>query len=268
MPELPDVEGFRRVLAEHAAGRRIERVEVRDPAVLRNARPEPMARSLRGRRFREPERRGKWLLAHTDGPTVLFHFGMSGALLAPAQGEERHRHDRIVFTLDGGELRYRDQRKLQGTWLAKDAGQAKALVGPLGPDALDISRGELRERLTSRHGQVKAALMDQELVAGLGNILADEILWQAQIHPRRPPADLGEEDWDRLHRSLSRVLHESVQVGHVPTPPSWLTGVRDRDAPSCPRCHTALEVTRVGGRSTYSCPRCQPGAGRAAAGAS
>src|SRR5438105_12631408 len=227
MPELPDVEGFRRLLAAHAVGRRIERAEVRDPAVLRNADPEAVARDLRGRRFDEPERRGKWLFARTDGPILLFHFGMSGALVWTEAGDELHRHDRLVLGLDHGELRFRDQRKLQGVWLAKDDRESESITGPLGPDALDISLPDLRERLGGRRRRVKAALMDQELIAGIGNILADEILWQARIHPGRGIDDLDDEEWNRLHQSLSRVVRESAAAGQVPRLPSL------RDAARC-----------------------------------
>jgi formamidopyrimidine-DNA glycosylase len=258
VPELPDVEGFRRVLAEHGSGRRVEETEVPDPSVLRNATPEVVARALRGHRFEEPERHGKWLLAHIEGGIVLFHFGMSGELRWAQIGAERHRHDRVVVRLEDGELRYRDQRKLQGVWLARDAEEAAAITGPLGPDALGLSSRQLRERLGGRRGELKAALMDQEVIAGLGNILVDEILWQARIHPRRHVHDLCDREWDRLYRSLRRVVRQSVRAGRVPPRPSWLTGVRDQDAPSCPRCGAALVRDRVAGRSSWSCPRCQP----------
>jgi formamidopyrimidine-DNA glycosylase len=192
MPELPDVEGFRRVLAEHGAGRRVREAKAPDSGVLRNTRPAALARALLGRRLQEPERRGKWLFVRTDGPTLLFHFGMSGELRWARRGEERHRHDRLILALDRGELRYRGQRELQGVWLAADGREAESVTGPLGPDALGLRRGEVRRRIERRRGRVKAALMDQELVAGLGNLLADEVLWQARIHPLRSVDELTE----------------------------------------------------------------------------
>lgn len=258
MPELPDVEGFRRLLAEHGASRRIEQVEVHDPAVLRNATPEEMAGALRRRRLQQPERRGKWLLAPTDNGTLLLHFGMSGELLWVEPGAERHRHDRVTLRLEEGELRYRDQRKLQGLWLAGDPEAVAAIIGPLGPDALDLSSAELRGRLAGRRGRIKAALMDQEVIAGLGNLLVDEILWQARIHPHRQMPDLDDQEWDRLYHSQRKVLREAVRAGRVPPRPSWLTGVRDQDTPTCPRCGGPIDRLREGGRSTYFCPRCQP----------
>jgi formamidopyrimidine-DNA glycosylase len=246
------------LLADHGSGRWLEQVEVLDASVLRNASPRDLARAMDGRRLLEPERHGKWLLARTDGPSLLFHFGMSGQLRWASGREGRHPHDRVVLKVDGGEIRFRDQRKLQGVWLVSGSREASSVTGPLGRDALGIPLEQLRKRLGGRRGMIKAALMDQELIAGLGNLLADEILWHARIHPRRQAADLDDEEWERLHRSLTKVLRESVDAGCVPDEPSWLTGVRNQKAPACPRCGAGLEVARAGGRSSYSCPGCQP----------
>src|SRR5205807_10469957 len=154
---------------------------------MRNAAPRQLDRALRGRRFEEPERLGKWMVAWTDGPALLLHFGMTGDLIWSDDEPERHRHDRVIIELGGGqELRYRNMRKLGGAWLAHDRREADAILGPLGPDALAVSRKEFLQRLERRRGGVKAALMDQTFVAGVGNLVADEVLWQARLHPRRP----------------------------------------------------------------------------------
>jgi formamidopyrimidine-DNA glycosylase len=170
---------------------------------------------------------------------------------------EPHRHDRVVLRLDGGELRYRDQRKLQGLWLARDD-EAAGIVGRHGPDALGVTKTQLRERLAGKRTGIKAALMDQAVVAGLGNIVTDEVLWRAHLHPGRRPGSLTTAEWDRLHRGLGSVLRASVKEGQVPPRQSWLTGVRDEDHPACPRCHAELRRTRSGGRTTLWCPACQP----------
>jgi len=256
VPELPDVEGFRRVLTAHAVGRPVERVRVDDPGVLRNTTPQGLGRALRDRRFAEPRRHGKWLAAPTDGATVLFHFGMSGALVWDGSGP--HPHDRAAFVLPEGELRFRDQRKLRGIWLARDGEEESRITGPLGPDALGLRRAELAGLLAGRRGAVKGALMDQAIVAGLGNLLADEILWRARIHPRRSAARIGERELGRLHRVMQGVLRESVRHGRVPPKAGWLTGVRDDRGARCPRCGAVLEGGRIGGRTARWCPRCQP----------
>ena len=258
MPELPDVEGFRRVLAEHAQGRRISGVEVADPGVLRNRHSRAFVREVQGCRFHEPGRHGKWLLGYTDGPIVLFHFGMSGGLVW-APGGERHRHDRVVFALEHGELRYRDMRKLRGLWLALDEDEAGRIMGPLGPDALDLGRGELAGRLARHRGRLKPVLMDQTVVAGLGNLLVDEILWRSRLNPARPVHSLDTNELATLHRVMRRVLRDSVPEGRVPPKRRWLTGVRNEKPAVCPRCRHELRKASIGGRTSYWCPKCQPG---------
>ncbi|MGO4424252.1 DNA-formamidopyrimidine glycosylase family protein, partial [Streptomyces sp. MCAF7] len=199
MPELPDVEGFRRVLASCAEGRRVEGVEVGDAGVLRGVTSQRLRRELTGRRFDVPERHGKWLIARTDGPTVLLHFGMTGDLTCHVHDDPPHPHDRVTIVLDDGhDLRYRDQRKLRGLWLAATDADLDRIMGDQGPDALSVSRAELDKRLVGRHGRVKATLTDQSVVAGLGNLLGDEILWRAGINPARRTDELTPEERARL----------------------------------------------------------------------
>lgn len=255
MPELPDVEYFRRFLADRAAGALIERVVTTDPAILRNATDGALDAAVRGHRLEEPERHGKWLLAWTTGPAVLVHFGMTGRLLWAPGPAGRHRHDRVIFQTDRGELRYRNMRKLGGVWLAHDRDEARRLLAPLGPDALHASARTFRAALGRRRGQVKAALMNQSVVAGVGNLAADEALWQARIHPLRRLEDLTEEERRRLERSVRRVLRTWVDRFHD-LPPGWLLSVRGPGA-RCPRCGTELRRTVAGGRTTFFCPSCQ-----------
>ncbi|MFF3247180.1 Fpg/Nei family DNA glycosylase [Streptomyces sp. NPDC002870] len=257
MPELPDVEGFREVLASCAQGKRIKRVEVNDAGVLHGVSAGRLSRDLEGRRFREPERHGKWLLARTDGPTVLLHFGMTGQLVCCRETDSPHPHDRVVFTVGRDHLSYRDQRKLQGLWLADDADVAR-ILDDQGPDAMSVDLAELEELLSRRRGRIKSALTDQSVLAGLGNLLADEILWRARLHPERRADELTDDDRRRLHTEMRRTLRSSVRAGRVPTRKSWLTGRRDDSNPTCPRCDGPLSRKRVGGRGTVWCPKCQP----------
>lgn len=257
MPELPDVEEQRRIWARHGAGNRIRAVSAPAKDVVRNTSPQGLGRSLHDRRLLEPQRHGKWLIAATgDRPRILLHFGMTGRLVAAANDEPMHEHDRVVFTLDSGELRLRMPRKLGGVWLARSEAEARDVTGVLGPDAWGADGEILRDRLGGR-GALKPALMDQAKVAGLGNLLADEVLWHARIHPQRRGAELEGHEWRMLARQLRKVLEQSVEAGHVPAKDGWLTGARDDDQPSCPRCGTALERGDVGGRTTWWCPRCQ-----------
>jgi formamidopyrimidine-DNA glycosylase len=257
VPELCDVEGFRRYLARFATGRRIEWVLVADPPLVRNASPQALGRALAGQRFARPGRHGKWLIAPAGGPELLLHFGMTGRLIWSADERDRHRHDRVVFRLRGGELRYRNMRRFGGVWLARSAAERRELLAPLGPDAMTVDAGSLREILAGRRRGMKSALMDQELIAGLGNLLSDEILWRARIDPRRRADELTARRVARLHEAMVGVLRAGNRRGRVPPERGWLTGARDRRDARCPRCDTALRRATIAGRTTVWCPRCQ-----------
>jgi formamidopyrimidine-DNA glycosylase len=261
VPELPDVEGFRSVLARHALGQRVIRTDVADAGVLRGVTARQLDDGLRGRCFTRAERHGKWLIARTGGPTVLLHFGMTGCLEWAGDGPPRDRHDRVIFVTTAGELRFHDMRKLQGITLARSRPDEERVLAGLGPDALSLTPRQTAALLEGRRGAIKPTLTDQAVVAGLGNLLADEILWRAGIHPRRPARSLAAQERRRLHSQMRRVLRASVPAGRVPPRPSWLTGARDQDDSRCPRCRTPLARTRLGGRTTVFCPTCQPGEG-------
>jgi formamidopyrimidine-DNA glycosylase len=148
-------------------------------------------------------------------------------------------------------------RKLRGIWLVADQGAADRLLTDLGPDALTIGRREFVE-VTGARRQIKATLMDQSALAGLGNLLVDEICWRARIHPRTHGDRLTEAERVELYRAMRRVLRGAIPTGRVPGRRSWLTGHRDDPHPTCPRCGTTLAHGRAAGRTTVLCPGCQP----------
>jgi formamidopyrimidine-DNA glycosylase len=256
VPELPDVEDARRYWARHGSGRAVEGVVTLDAAIVRNVSPEELDAALKGHRLEEPHRHGKWLIGRSEGPSLLLHFGMTGELRWAPDDSGRHRHDRVVIQLDEGELRYRNMRKLGGVWLARDSEEEDALIGGLGPDALTLGRADFVELVARRRGNVKAALTDQTLVAGIGNLVADELLWHARIHPGRAIQDLSPKELARIHPAMKRVVTRWVE-GYGSLPRGWLIRVRGPDQP-CPRCDTPLSRISVRGRTTYYCPRCQP----------
>jgi formamidopyrimidine-DNA glycosylase len=257
MPELPDVEGFRRVLVAHAVGKPIESVRTLDRAMLGNRSPQAFGRTLKGQRFLEPRRHGKWLLAPAGEACVLMHFGMTGLLEWRDRDSARHAHDRIAFVFRGGELRYRNMRKFGGVWIARDDEERERITGRLGPDAQDLDRDWFHERIQRRRGAVKAALMDQKLIAGLGNLLSDEVLWRARLNPRARCSSLTARRRDALYAAVRATVRESIPAGRVPHGPKWLTAVRDRDDAGCPRCGARLKKATVAGRTARWCPRCQ-----------
>ncbi|MDQ3986778.1 MAG: Fpg/Nei family DNA glycosylase [Actinomycetota bacterium] len=256
MPELPDVEGFKRTFDRTAAGKRVRRVSA-DPTIMRNANPQALGRALSRRRFSNSDRHGKWLLCRTDGPILLLHFGMTGGLSWSDDDTDRHIHDRLILELDDGELRYRNMRKLGGVWLAHDDTEVASILGPLGPDALRLKRDDLADRLKVRRGRIKSALMNQRVLAGLGNLTVDESLWRAHINPERPVNSISDDEMKALHASIQQVLRDSTRVGYVPGRRTWLTGARRKEA-TCPRCRSRLDRKTIAGRTTYFCPSCQP----------
>lgn len=258
MPELPDVEKFRRTLASCGQNKLIRKVGVHDPGVLHDVSAPQFTNALEGRRFTEPVRHGKLLLARTGGPTVLLHFGMTGRLVCGTAEDRTHPHDRVVFGLGAGrELRYQDQRKLKGLWLLDDAEVARLLESQ-GPDAASADRDEVHAALSTQRGGIKSALTNQSVLSGLGNLLADEILWRARLDPRRRAALLTAEDHRRLYTALRDAVRQTVRAGCVPSRNTWLTGHRDATDGACPRCGHRLDHGRVTGRSTAWCSNCQP----------
>lgn len=258
MPELPDVEGYRIALAGVLPGRRIEHVRVHDVGVLRNTTPRAFQRRLHKESFRTPRRHGKWLLLPTDRVTLVVHSGMTGRPYYASAGSEQERFDRVTLQLDEGEFRFNDLRKLRGLWLADSPAALDRIIGESGPDALELDSEQLTELLAGSRRRLKPALMDQAVVAGLGNLLVDEIAWQARIAPVRLCRDLDDRELRDLARTMRRVLRTSVRHRCVPALRTWLTGARDeRDAP-CPRCGTPLRDRRINGRRTVWCGRCQP----------
>jgi formamidopyrimidine-DNA glycosylase len=255
MPELPDVEGFRRYLARHAEGHTIIGLETPDAQLIRNRTPRALGAALIGQRFSHPERHGKWLIAPAGHVELLLHFGMTGELRWAADARGRHPHDRLIVVCEDGELRYNNMRRFGGIWLARDERERNRVTGPLGPDAASIERDTFEALLQGRGGSAKAALMDQRLIAGVGNLLSDEILWRAGVHPATLLRNLSSARRVRLFESLRDTVRESIRYGRVPHGEGWLTRVRDDRDPRCPRCGTRLKKATIAGRTACWCPR-------------
>jgi len=269
MPELPEVETVRLRLAPFVEGRRLERVEIDDPRVTRPFDPRDVARELTGERIVHADRRGKYLvLRFASGRALLIHLRMTGALLTDA---ERGPHTRAVLTLEGGsEISYRDVRRF-GTWLLLEPDEVETyLDAKVGPEPLGAGyrARDLAEKLVSRRAPVKAALLDQRTVAGVGNIYADEALWRGRIHPLRPAAGLTPEEVKALHRAVREALRRGlVRQGSTLRDyrlPNGEAGtmqnefkVYGRGGEPCERCGTPIDKIRVAGRGTWYCPSCQ-----------
>jgi formamidopyrimidine-DNA glycosylase len=249
VPELPDVETARRAIEAAGLHRRIAEVEDDDVYVSRPHAPREIADALRGRELVAVHRRGKtmWLETSDGGPTLGLHLGMEGRIAIDEEPSDRG-WDRFVLRFeDGGTLALRDKRRLGRARLAPD-------VDALGPDAAEVGRAEFRLLVGKGTAPIKARLLDQAVIAGIGNLMADEILWRAEIDPRRPAGELTAEELDRLRREMRTIIRMSVRRGHAGV--SELIPERRRGG-HCPRCGTELARGTVGGRTTYWCPKDQ-----------
>jgi formamidopyrimidine-DNA glycosylase len=268
MPELPEVETIRAQLAPRLTGRSLVRVEILDPRLTRPTDLFEVAEELEGDTVVAVERRGKYLVLRLEsGLALLVHLRMTGGF-----HWEPTSHERAVLELDDGtRLVYRDVRRF-GTWLVlEDAELDPYLTGKNGPEPLGphFTAEWLAGRLAVRRAPVKAVLLDQRVVAGLGNIYADEALWRARVSPLRPAAELSYEEARRIHRAIRDALRAGIarQGSTLSTyrQPDGSPGsmqeefrVYGRDGEPCPRCRATIAKTRVGGRGTWYCPRCQP----------
>ena len=255
MPELPEVERARALIADRALGRRIAAVDDSDTYVCRPHAPGDLAAALTGRELVQAHRRGKsmWVETGDDGPVLGLHLGMAGRIVVDEDSAgDPADYDgapvlwdrfRIDFE-DGGMLVLRDKRRLGRAVLDPD-------LDHLGPDAAEVTRDAFRERVGRGEAPLKARIMDQSVIAGVGNLLADEALWRAGLSPVRPAGDLSIEELDRLRREVRAATRSAIRKGGVHT--GDVIPARKRGG-ICPRCGTPLERATVGGRTTYWCP--------------
>ena len=274
MPELPEVESVRTQLEPALVGRRFERVTIDDPRLVRPYDPAEVAAELQGERVAAVERRGKYLIVRFESDRVLLiHLRMTGSLLrAPGGSLQDDSHRRAVVKLDdGSDVAYRDVRRF-GTWLLLEPGEAEPYLGArVGDEPLDalFTAARLGERLAGRRTSLKAALLDQRTLAGMGNIYADEALWRARLNPLRPAAGLDRAELRRLHRGIRAALEQGLArqgstLRDYRLPDGSGGSMQDefrvygRGGEPCDRCGTPIARTRVAGRTTWFCPTCQP----------
>lgn len=233
---------------ESVLGERVAAVDDSDSYVCRPHAPGEIAAALVGHAFVSAHRRGKFLwLATEDGPTLGLHLGMAGAIALDAPTEKPIWDRFTVEFEDGSRFALRDRRRL-----------GRAVLNPsfdhVGPDAADVGRDEFRRLVGGGSTAVKARLLDQGAISGVGNLLADQTLWQARISPQRRTSELSSEDLDHLRRQLRAAVRSAIRLGGVHT--GDFVEMRGREG-TCPRCGQGLERATVGGRTTYWCPVCQ-----------
>jgi formamidopyrimidine-DNA glycosylase len=260
MPELPEVETYARYFSKHALHQRIARVDVRDERILSDIRKETFARKLKGREFTEVRRHGKHLFADAGTPWLHLHFGMTGDLAYYRDKKEEPRFARIVFDFDNGaHLAFEDMR-LFGLAELVDSPAEFIRESGLGPDPLDPSftQTKFAALLERRRGAIKSLLMSQEILAGLGNLYVDEILFQTGIHPRRAVDRIDAAERRAIFTTMRRLLRDVIarRERGADHPPRYLIPNRE-EGERCPRCGGTIRRAVVFGRTTYFCAKHQ-----------
>lgn len=254
MPELPDVQVFKEYLEATALHQKVEDVEVDADRVLQGVSARALARRLKGRELSSTRRHGKHLFADVSGEGWLrLHFGMTGELkyFKDADGAPEHTRLRLDFP-DDYHLAYANVRRFGEIGWVDDVDEFID-ENDLGPDALDLDLDRFREALEGRRGTVKSALMNQAVLAGIGNIYADEILFHAGVHPEAKVDRLENGTLGEIHGSMRKVLEAAIAARVQDFPRGFMLPHRDEDG-KCPRCGGRLKKAKVSGRATYYCP--------------
>lgn len=261
MPELPDVQVFKEYLDATSLHQQITDVEVGRDDMLEGLSSRSLQRRLRDASLESTQRHGKYLFVEVgDDGWLVMHFGMTGYLDYARTGNPPT-HTRVLLRFDNGaHLAYVSQRLLGSIHWSETPG-AFVERHRLGIDGLDddLDIRRFQQLMDSKRGTIKSALMDQQTIAGLGNVYSDEILFQARVHPKAAVSSLDRDTLKEIHRQIRRVLTASVRARAQPEemPKSFLTRRRGAKNAACPRCGAALETVKVSGRTAYFCPKCQ-----------
>ncbi len=256
MPELPEVETYRKYLDRYAIGKRISAAAHIDSYLLKKALdPAGLAADLEDRIITSSNRHGKYVFLEISGPKFLIlHFGMTGYPEYLEDCRDIPAHTRLLLEFDGSCLALVDTRRLGMIYLYDDINSFLDDKKP-GPDALSISMDMFIERLSKRKKPIKSAIMDQSIIAGIGNLYADEILFQSHIHPLSACSHIDREKYNIMYKKMRHVLALAVEK-HADIkkyPQDWLLSCRGKCG-ACPHCGSSLKIIKVGGRTAYFCP--------------
>jgi len=273
MPELPEVETIKRDLEDKVRGKRVKRVIIKNEKCIKEPASKEFIRKVEGKRFEKIRRRGKFLLIGLDSlDTLVIHLKLTGQLIYSKEGEMID-YTRLIFVFhDRSQLSFADVRGFGSIWLIPDEDFDRIpSLGSLGLEPLEdvFSLERFRDILRKKkRGKIKPLLMDQSLIAGIGNVYSQEALFLAGIHPERNPSELLDEEIRSLYNSLRKVLQEAIRYrgssvdnyvdleGKKGSYEQHLN-VYGREGQSCPRCGAKIRRITLAGRGTYFCPNCQ-----------
>jgi formamidopyrimidine-DNA glycosylase len=259
MPELPDVEVFLTYFKKTSLNQTIESVEVRNEKVIKGVTKEYLMNFLTGENFISGFRYGKYLFGDLNsGKCLVFHFGMTGFLKYFKLGDWESTHDRLTLHFKNNfSLAFNDQR-LFGRIQIADNPDSFIASQHLGPDAYTIDLQTFSNIFSKLHGTIKTALMNQEKIAGLGNIYIDEILYQSKIHPLTPISEIDKSKIIQLFKNMHTVLTQAINAeADISKMPNLFLLPHRSSSDHCPICNQKIQRETVSGRSTYFCPSCQ-----------
>ncbi len=273
MPELPEIETIKRVIEPQIQGLTIENITLNRPEIIAHPTAEEFCRNASGQTFSHMTRRGKFLVMHLqNGSKIILHLRMTGCLLTAPADYPPEKHTHIVFHLNNGtELRYSDTRRFGRFWLLqKDETDIYSGAEKLGiePFSSELDAQYLTDKLGTRKKPIKSCLMEQSIIAGIGNIYSDEILFAVGISPQRPANTLTQDEWQTLAAQIHAQLEYFIDKNSI-TPEDYLRGkgkdyrntpylrVYARSGKPCLRCGDALSKCVIGGRTSVYCPHCQ-----------
>ncbi len=260
MPELPDVENYKQYIDSHALNQKIEKTKVLNTKILDNISKNNFSKKLKGQKFTETKRIGKNLFVKLSKKSyLLLHFGMTGQLEYTDIDKKTNPHTRVCFLFDSGKKLQFVIPRMLGKATVIDSIEKYRDENKIGTDALEISKKDFIGTIENRRGAVKSFLMNQKYLSGIGNIYADEILFNAKINPAEKIDKLNKKDFEKIYKNIHKVLKRSIEANADPAklPGTYLLPHRGKGE-KCPRCKGKIKTKKVGGRTTYFCPNCQP----------
>lgn len=261
MPELPEVENFKSYFRRTSLKKQISDVESRAKGLIKKITFDDFKKKLKGKSFRDARRRGKFLIVNVGGlkEKLIFHFGMTGNFEYLKQDSEENDFAKVVFKFKNGyELRWLNFRKLGKVYLVKDLDEVD-LLKKMGPEPLLLSKEEFLDLLEKhKRKNIKSFLMSQNLIAGIGNIYSDEIMFKANMNPHNKIDKLTDKEKEELYNQMKKVLKKAIEIGppQGKFPSSWLISYR-KEGERCPICGSKIKKEKIAGRSAYFCLKCQ-----------
>jgi formamidopyrimidine-DNA glycosylase len=257
MPEIPEVEAFRKIAKKNALNKTVKDVKVKEAALLEDITKKSFAKQLKGHKFTKTARHGKYLFMRINGKWLVVHFGMTGEFVFQDAEKDEPEYTKVRLDFPKDRLAYINKRKLGNLRIVKSK---KDFLDEkqVGPDSKRISFKTFYKIMQEKKGTVKGAFMDQHTIAGIGNEYSDEILFNSHIHPESKSENLKKSDWKKLYNQMKRILKKAIEkrTKNEKLPKTWILRHREEQE-NCPRCDGKVKNKQIAGRSSYFCPKCQ-----------